>query len=366
MAPKHLGLDKLPNELILHCVQFMDTNTRECFAATSKGMAELLKSFERSLSIFRTNLFVSPPTGNILSSASHKRAVLPYGTFELVRELERREGRYEFLMHNCPIKCAIACPPWLPPLSPLQQYRLGTILERSLRQLDQISDIAAHEKYPPIKSESYGAILGGVFSRPSALLPSEAEEYTHNPLTRPHARPEQIKYIQSLSPEDLTGLVYLVDILGFTLTCSCSRYRVERKTVTEECILRHGPWFVYARISRNTTLLQMSEFMISAGIAELREWEAGKIQGPPGLKMTMTRLFNQKILNGSNRDGSDQDYAKVMECLVLGDDKKGTRGNTQVSTSGDADAIDTVKRLHFSSAPVKGRHSFNTAPITSP
>ncbi|GAW12046.1 hypothetical protein ANO14919_014010 [Xylariales sp. No.14919] len=241
----------------------------------------------------------------------------------MVLELELRESRISRLIDECPKVFAMASPPWLPSLTAMQQTRLRPVLERALYQCDCIADIAANGSCPPIPSKYYHAILDGVYELPSALLPTADEISEFNPLANRKARPKQVEYIKSLSLEEIAGMFILVSMIGYGLMCSYpnSSTAYERKTVIEECILRHGTWFVWARLLGGSGMQELAGYIISAGRAELRQWEAGALDGPPGLKMTLMGHFRALLRGGTGEELSDK-IAKTLRKLVLGDEKE--------------------------------------------
>ncbi|KAI8956183.1 hypothetical protein F4801DRAFT_4825 [Xylaria longipes] len=323
MASQRRGIGQVPSDILLHIVEHMDTNTRERFAATNKGISKLIESYERTISKYRAATFTLPPLGNILSSSTDERHVLPENTFSMVREFELRDNRIDRLIKECPKIFCLSSPPWLPCLTPRQQARLVVILKRALFQCDRIADIAANGSYPSILPEYYHAIFDGVYELPSALSSTTEAEFKFNPLTKPNARPTQIEYIRSLSLEDVAGIFILINMLGYGLTSFCSRTNYERKTVVEECVLRHGTWFVWFRLLGDAGMQELAGYIISAGRAELRQWEAGTMNGPPGLKMTLMGRFNELIGTGT----PDEIAAKTettLKKLVIGDEKERT------------------------------------------
>ncbi|KAI0449315.1 hypothetical protein F5B21DRAFT_509287 [Xylaria acuta] len=323
MASQHRSIGELPGDIVLHVVEHMDTNMRERFMATNKGVAKLIESYEHTISKFRATTFTLPPLGNVLSSSTDERHVLPKNTFSMVRELELRDNRIDRLIKERPTVFDLISPPWLPCLTPRQQLRLVPILKRALCQCDRIADIAANVSYPSIPPEYYHAIWDGVYGLSSALSSTTEAEFKFNPLTRPNARPKQIEYIQSLSLDDVAGIFILVNMIGYGLTCFCSNSAYERKTVIEECVLRHGTWFVWSRLLGDPDMLELTGCIISAGRAELRLWEAGAIDGPPGLKMTLMGCFNEMV-GGGSRDEIAGNIEKTLKKLVIGDEKEHT------------------------------------------
>ncbi|TRX98700.1 hypothetical protein FHL15_000042 [Xylaria flabelliformis] len=310
----------MPSDIILHVVEQMDTETRENFLATNNGIRRLIESYEHSISKNRATTFTLPPLGNVLSSSASERRLLRKNTFAMVREIELRDNRIDRLIRECPRIFCLSAPPWLPCLTVQQQARLWLILKRALYQCDRIADIAANISDPQIPPEYYHAITDRVYEWPSALSSITEAEFEFNPLTRPNARPKQIEYIESLPLEDIAGIFILVNMLGYGLTCICSDTGYERKTIIEECVLRHGTWFVWSRLRGDQSMQELAGCIISAGMAELKQWETGAIYGPPGLKMRLTRRFNE-LAGGATSDEVILNIEKLLEKLVVGDDK---------------------------------------------
>ncbi|KAI0553386.1 hypothetical protein F4679DRAFT_468677 [Xylaria curta] len=320
MATQHEGIGQIPSDIILLIVDQMDTDTRKGFMAANKGICMLIESYEHSISKNRATTFTLPPLGNVLSSSTSERRVLPKNTFAMVREFELRDNRMDRLIRECPRIFCLSAPPWLPCLTARQQGRLGLILKRALYQCDRIADIAANMSDPQIPPEYYHAITDRVYEWPSALSSSVLGEFKFNPLTRPNARPKQIEYIESLPLEDIAGIFILINMLGYGLTCICSDTGYERKTIIEECVLRHGTWFVWSRLLGDQSLQELAGCVISAGMAELKQWEAGAIYDPPGLKMRLTRRFNE-LVGGTTGDEMTLNIEKALEKLVIGDEE---------------------------------------------
>ncbi|KAI0868503.1 hypothetical protein GGS24DRAFT_494502 [Hypoxylon argillaceum] len=324
---QYQGIAGIPDEIVLSIVEYMDTTTRKCFMATNKGMGTLIESYEHSISKTRAATFILPSLGNILSSSTDERCVLPKDTFSMIHELELRDERIDRLIKECPKVFSIASPPWLPSLMPPQQGRLVMILKRALYQCDRIADIAANEPCIPIPVEYYHSIVDGVYELPFALSSPIGGQF--NPLTRLDARPKQIEYIRSLSLDDIAGVFVMINMVGYGLMVSSAREspaRFERKTVIEECVLRHGTWFLWSRLLGGLDSQEFAGCIISAGRAELRQWESGSLDGPPGLKMTLIERFKE-LMGGNTEENTSAKIVSTLEKLVLGGNKKPTEKN---------------------------------------
>ncbi|KAI1111000.1 hypothetical protein F5Y14DRAFT_426752 [Nemania sp. NC0429] len=327
MESQPRGMGAVPNELILRIVENMDTSTRERFMMTDKRVYTLTKTYEHSISKGRAALFTLPPLGDVLSSSATERHIIPKNTFSMICELELRDERIDQLLAECPNTFCIHSPPWLPCLTVAQQNRLVAITKRALYQCDRIADIAANESVSSIPPELDDDGVSGMLAHPAALAyPPIGDVSRLNPLAKPGARPKQIKYIQSLPLEDIAGIFATITMLGTGLMCACmcsSTARNERITVIEECVLRHGTWFVWSRLLGSPELQDLAGSIIVAGWAELRGWESGAISSPPGLKMMLMQRFKEQL---GGKELSVEEFSdkirETLEKLVCGDDKK--------------------------------------------
>ncbi|KAK5628474.1 hypothetical protein RRF57_004189 [Xylaria bambusicola] len=309
MGFKGRAITNVPNEIVLQIVEYMDSWTCMRFMKASKKLYMLIKAHEHSISKGRAAAFTLPPLGDALSSRTDQRYVIPKNTFEMNRELELRELRTDLLISECPGIFCLASPPWFPPLPPPAQRRLAPILKRALHQCDRIADIAANES--PLEPKYYRVLFEGADEMTAATLdPLESL----NPLANPEARPKQIEYIQSLPLEDIAGLYTLVNMVGYGLMACCqfNTSSMEGKTVTEECVLRHGTWFVWACLRSE---LDLAGCMIGAGRAELKQWESGALKGPDGLKMTLTARF-RKLLGGATGTEFSEKVEETLRKLI--------------------------------------------------
>ncbi|KAI8630406.1 hypothetical protein F5Y19DRAFT_45964 [Xylariaceae sp. FL1651] len=318
----------MPSDILLNIVEHMDTATCARFMATNKGLASFIKSYEHSIAQTQVAKFALPPPGNILSSSLDERVVCIKNTFSIVGELELRHHRIEYLLNKCPNIIALSSPPWLPPLTENQQVRLVCILRRALHQCDAVADIAANEPCTPMPLKSYDLIQFGVW----ALSPHNEELRELDPFTNVNARPAQIEYIRSLPLEDIAGIFLLISILGYSLTQNRGNMEsdpeiYERRTLFEECVLRHGTWFIWARAIDRSEMREMAGHMISAGMVELVEWEAGNQNILPGLKMTLMDRF-RGLVHGDAK--LPEKITEAVQKLVLRDDEEHTGSEPDV------------------------------------
>ncbi|KAI0106232.1 hypothetical protein GGR51DRAFT_176406 [Nemania sp. FL0031] len=325
MESQHPSIMEMPDEVILCIVEQMDTITRKCFMATNKGTSALIESYEHSIAKRRAASFTIPPLRNILSSSTEERFVLSTDTFSGIIELELRESRIDRLLQECPQFFCLPSPPWLPSLTPKYQARVEIIFKRALQQCDRIADIAANEPSVRIPVEYYHAILDEVYRFPTALTSPHDDLYKFNPLTRPDARLRQIEYIQSLPLDDIAGIFLLVESIGYGLMYNTNKSlgvssRYERKTVIEECVLRHGTWFAWSRILGGPDLQELASCIISAGRAEAAHWESGDIDGLHGLKMTLisqfAKLVGSDIIEGKSNVNMEN---AILQIVFQGD-----------------------------------------------
>ncbi|KAJ8129386.1 hypothetical protein O1611_g4246 [Lasiodiplodia mahajangana] len=303
MESQHRSIMEIPDEVILCIVEQMDTITRKSFMATNKGITALVEYYEHSIAKNRAASFILPPLGNILSSSTEERFVLHKNTFLMVHELELRQNRIDRLLKERPKVFDLVSPPWLPCLIPKFQIRLEPMLKRALYQCDRIADIAANEPSLPIPVEYYHAILDGAFELASALTDDDEDLYKLNPLTRPDARLRQIEYIRSLSLEDIAGLFILVEMIGYG------------RAFYVMALGSHGHFFWGGR-----DLQELAICIITAGKAELAQWESGDLEGPPGLKMTLTSRFVE-LINGGTGEKARAKMADTLLKLVLRGDR---------------------------------------------
>lgn len=288
-------------------------------------MYTLIKTYEHSISKARLALFTLPPLGSVLSSSATERCIVSNDTFPMVRELELRAERIDQIIARCPNTFSISSPPWLPCLTVPQQTRLIAVIKRALCQCDRIADIAANEPSSPTPLALDYDFEPGMFQHPAAstFLPI-GDLSTFNPLAKPIARPKQIEYIRSLPLEDIAGIFLTTNILGIGMMCCCrcdAPAIYERRTVIEECVLRHGTWFVWSRLLGGAKWKDLANSIILAGWAELRGWESGAVSGPPGLKMTLMQRFRELVRGGESNEFGVK-IKNTLEKLVLGNDEK--------------------------------------------
>ncbi|KAJ2987559.1 hypothetical protein NUW58_g4439 [Xylaria curta] len=304
MDPKRLGLEAAPNEIILQIVEHMDTETRKRFMATNKGISKLIEAHERSISSHRMDNFILAPLKSILSSHDNDRHILQENTFAMVQELELRDRRIDHILREYPDIFCLSMPPWLPYLNPEQQARLLLILKRALYQCDRISDIAVNVPGQP-NSQVVSSYLADYDCKP-------------DPFINGSVRLQQVKYIMSLSLEDIAGLFMLLSMVGFGFT-HCCIHSFECKTVFEESTLRHGTWFLWAQLRGGPGLQELAPCILSASRKELHDWEAGVSSEPPGLKMTVVRRFRE--LAHAKAPGVPFDWVPILKKVVIGDDE---------------------------------------------
>ncbi|KAK7989180.1 hypothetical protein PG989_009495 [Apiospora arundinis] len=281
-------MDLLPPEMILAMVEQMDMATMMQFMQTTKACSphspppwrtvrSILQDYETSICKPRTAARpgLPPPMEYMLSSRGPDRRVLVSGSFHGVLEMDLRQERIgralrgDFLNTNDP--------PLLGPLTPRQRDRLLRLMSGSLCHCDHIADIAAN-------------IQGG----------------------GPSARAAQIQYLGALSTDELAALFFAVDMAGFAFV-RARKYEAEdplvweKITVFEECLLRHGSWFLWAHMQGGQE--SHASQLIETGMKELTEWETGKAGMEPGLRMSMVEVYR------SRRKEADDDAVDLESSL---------------------------------------------------
>ncbi|KAI0815973.1 hypothetical protein GGR55DRAFT_373071 [Xylaria sp. FL0064] len=315
-------IQALPNEIVLRIVEYMDGATRSCFMATSKGVSALMKYHETSICKNCIATFILSPLGDVLSSSTDERHILPRNTFSMLRELELRDRRINHILQDCANRFYFFSPLYFPPLTPIEQARLALILKRAMHQCDRIVDIAAGE--PPTPPEYYRCVSEGPYELPSALLSPGDKISMHNPLANPRARPKQIEYIQSLPLEDLMGLYILL------LTVECCKLSCpypftwsanEWMTIMNECVLRHGSWFLWRFLPGDGYASEWSTNMMAVCHVELEQWELGAISEPAGLKMTLIGRLRDLLGGGNGETFFKRIYLTINKILLNGEEK---------------------------------------------
>ncbi|KAK8089057.1 hypothetical protein PG997_004018 [Apiospora hydei] len=162
--------------------------------------------------------------------------------------------------------------PLLGPLTRRQQARLLELMRASLCHCDHIADIAAA---------------------------------CSDPRTPAQTRTAQIDYVASLSTEQLAALFYTVDMAGFGFV-RARKYEAEdplvweKITVFEECLLRHGSWFLWAHLQGGQA--NHAAQLIEAGLKELTDWETGKEGMLPGLRMSLVDAYRARLEDAHDVD----------------------------------------------------------------
>ncbi|KAI1364444.1 hypothetical protein F5Y08DRAFT_212190 [Xylaria arbuscula] len=319
MGAQHRIIPGVPNEIVLHIVEHMEPSTRINFMTTSKKINRFIVAHERSISKTQLATYTLCPVGKALSSADEERHVVEKDSFAMISELQLRRWRIDSLLSECPGLFCLVSPPSLPSLTAAGQTQLVPILRRALHQCDRIADIAADES--PVCAKWYRDMRDNKCTRPyTPTLPVNPE--TLNPLANSKARPKQIEYIRSLSLEDATGLFILTNLVGYGMMINhLSHFAMgfEGKTCAEECVLRHGTWFIWIWFRSGRLLPGYVLNMLLTGRAELRAWESGLVNGPDGLKMTLTARLRE-LHGGAIGAEFHQKVEKTVRKLILGED----------------------------------------------
>ncbi|KAI0013002.1 hypothetical protein F4779DRAFT_614163 [Xylariaceae sp. FL0662B] len=299
-------METLPAEVLLKIAEHMDIVSMRAFMGTNKQqwlirlqqqqMQLLIKSHERSISKARAAQFMLPPTGNIFSSCSTERWAYEANTFKMVQELETRDDHINQLLRRTDY-INIGSIPCIKPLTVEQQERLFPLLKRAMVHCDHIADIAANPPCKPIPTTYWAALQKRVYLRSN--IPPEYRD--NDPYSHFGARPWQIEYIRKLSLQDLAMLYCLTSLFAWSYArepiTQADPTAAESITVFEECILRHGSWFLWARLGKPEVepMQYMTNLIVAAGLSELISWETGMDGAPPGLRMTMMNRFRELV-----------------------------------------------------------------------
>ncbi|KAH8196880.1 hypothetical protein TruAng_008962 [Truncatella angustata] len=324
-----MDIPKVPGEVVVAIAEQMEVATLRNFMAANKSYRLLINTYRQSICKTKLGSFPLRPAGNALSSAGVKRQVCEPGTFPFIEELELRDIRVAKILNSGYVD--LSSPPGLDPLNPVQQRRFAAILERALWRCDAVADVAANVKDGRVPEHNYTLISSGYWNL-AGSLPDELRQ--HDPFTNINARGAQIKYLNSLSLEDLAGLYLLIISISVGLIRDRPAIQgdpnfAERITVFEECTLRHGTWFLWPQVSNDTknakarstdvTLREMTGHMLLAGFAELIGWETGVEDLPPGLRMS--------LLDAARKHFEDKETSAVLQIwqvirkLILGADE---------------------------------------------
>ena len=225
--------------------------------------------------------------GDILCTRGSGRRILAANTFEAILELDLRQERICDALRRDFLQTG--SPPLLGPLTARQQDRLVELMRVSLCHCDHIADIAAAGSQDDSSSSDACA----------------------------QARTAQIKYIGSLCTKELAALFYTVDTAGFGFV-RARKYEAEdplvweKITVFEECLLRHGSWFLWAHIQGGQA--NHATQLISAGMKELTDWETGRDGMLPGLRMSLVDAYRHRLedTNDVDLEGSLRDRVRSM------------------------------------------------------
>lgn len=289
-----MDISTLPPELIVSLAEHLDAISLARLTCTNKRIRCLIQAYEHSICMTKfCDLAVFQDgdrritDGHVLTSASIKRKACKTLTVPGIHELELRKHRFDEIVNGGFVD--LATPPGMGPLTPVQQRRFIHILRRALYHCDAVADVAANIG-APLPDYDYTHVSGGIWSLASGL---GLETQDHDPFANIHARTAQIRYLESLSVEDLAGLY--VSIMAFSSGHIRDRPALqadpnfaERITVFEECTLRHGTWFLWAQAFESKAMLrETTGHMLLAGFAELIGWETGDEHVAPGLRMSL-------------------------------------------------------------------------------
>ncbi|KAK7908021.1 hypothetical protein PG985_015324 [Apiospora marii] len=261
-----------------------------------KTIRSTLQTYEASICKAQVAARGLPPMGDILCTRGPERRILAANTFEAILELDLRQERIGDALRRDFLKTG--SPPLLGPLTARQRGRLLELMRASLCHCDHIADIAAA-----------GSQDGGSGSGSDACT---------------QTRTAQIEYIGSLCTKELAALFYTVDTAGFGFV-RARKYEAEdplvweKITVFEECLLRHGSWFLWAHIQgghghgQGQGQASHATQLIAAGMKELTDWETGRDGMLPGLRMSLVDAYRHRL-----EDANDVDLEASLRDRVRG------------------------------------------------
>ncbi|KAH8676275.1 hypothetical protein BX600DRAFT_432792 [Xylariales sp. PMI_506] len=316
-----MNIMNLPPELLIELAERMNIPTLWSLMATNKRIYTNIRAYERSICKARVEDFLLSPLAKVLSSYGQLRRVYLAGSFTSIAELELRDARIDFILQSGFV--ALACPMGPDPLTLRQQRRYAALLRRALYHCDRIADIAANNTVSsngPSQERQDQLVVWN-----DSKVDSLATGYILDPLENARARALQISYLRTLPLADLAGMYCMIQAMsdGWLRAEPWIEYDelvAELVTVFEECVLRHGTWFLRAQVAvmgvdfncdrdRSTSSLQLvqaepavadslkrvSSSMLSAGMAELKDWETGKLDMQPGLRMSILEAAQTRI-----------------------------------------------------------------------
>ncbi|KAJ1333781.1 hypothetical protein MN608_03777 [Microdochium nivale] len=302
---------RLPLELLLEVFEHLDAASMQNFASSSKAIACLTSSFEKSISTRRTAYYGFDPLQTaVLCSNKICRLLIPARSYALIRELELRQSRTEHILLRSGF-VELTSPPGMRPLTCSEQlWKLYPLLRQALRLCDRIADLAASTvQNTTIHVSTVPKIVEVANTMQTA--PTTSTAFTQYP-----ARSAQVAFIQSLDLESVSCLLYLLIVLsiGFVEGAAGGMpiqagnpIEWEQVTIFEEGVLRHGSWFLWAHIAGTACpggrLHTLKHNLMVSGLRELTDWETGKSRVLPGLKMTVLDRFRHLT---QPEDGSDQ------------------------------------------------------------
>ncbi|KAI1776623.1 hypothetical protein F4818DRAFT_354810 [Hypoxylon cercidicola] len=261
-----------------------------------QSFAKIINSFERSISIARTAGFILPPTGNVLSSELFLRRTLAFGTFQMAKEVERRDARINpLLRHIVPIDMRF--PPGVGYINAVQRRRLLYQLKRSVWLCDQIADIVANRPGAMTRERMYDPMHTRFYEGGHEILGWRLL----NPINNPLARSDQNRYINSLPLDDVAMIYYLITMLAdMYLNKGVDWFNLlpamrDRCIIFEESVLRHGSWFLWAYFVNDVEWNYLAQKISTLGLMELVNYEEGSEGFGPGLKSRLLCRFRELV-----------------------------------------------------------------------
>ncbi|KAI1386754.1 uncharacterized protein F4822DRAFT_325630 [Hypoxylon trugodes] len=308
-------MDTLPNDVFLAIVGCADVKTTLALMGTNKRLRSIIIAYQRSITKASLAKCIVQPRGHVLSSDQSRRR-LKYGTFKMRRELEKRESRINQILSN-PTCVNLASPPGLGPLTFEQQKHLFSLLKRAMLQCDYIADIAVND-CEPVDIYGYEMLISNYYE-----LSDLVDDVRHlDPYTNYPARPFQLEYIKSLPTQDIVMMYYLKNILGASYLYATRKWMnsdpvfYERVVFVEECVLRHGSWFTWAKFFGGAGWRAVTNGMENIGLVELTGFELGEEEDAlPSLQSGLIERFNELH---SSPENSILSLRKVVKDLITG------------------------------------------------
>ncbi|KAF9876503.1 hypothetical protein CkaCkLH20_05911 [Colletotrichum karsti] len=314
----------LPGYLLLLVAEQAGFSEIQALRATCKFNRSLLDRNEHSVTKANTSRYPYAPCNHILASDTREREVLPLDTFDTIRELQTRQRNIDELVNGNFLDF------W-------DEYDLdypskADFIRGSLRnalwRCSEMADLETHSiKYrddvvprrdPCVKSLIHQDLILRDAPPPDGWHLALKEVHDSN---RQDVRLRQIAHIREcLGASDLAGIL----VLAHLTSQGYMRYRaptsarsrpeiVEMGVCMAENVLRHGVFFLHAKIKGGEDAHDHAKLLLDDTYEEMRRWETGDPSVMAGLTMTVVARFCEVV--GCER----KDYLTAACTLVRGD-----------------------------------------------